>query len=326
LRLFALGAALVFQALATGAHASTYTVTVSPNIDIGTVTSGTVGDTLFRIDPNSGGVTVLSGSGLRSGAGTTRAMVTIACQAVAPGDCTKTVNVRLGVAGSPTKRARSLVRIVFALGTATLAGSPGAPGAPTFTIGAIGPNASKTFWIGADLGVAGDDSGLATGDAESDFFVFAAESPGTPTTGDIGRAQVRVIRSLAIAKTSDMIFGKVIKPGVGAGTVSLDPVTGARTVTGGTGVDTPIPTRAAFNVTGEGGQAFSIAVPASFQMNGPQTLTVTTTSSAGASAVLSSTLGSMGSFTLGVGGSLPITSSMLTGDYSGMFTVTVAYN
>jgi hypothetical protein len=97
-------------------------------------------------------------------------------------------------------------------------------------------------------------------------------------------------------------------------------------VTGGTGVDTPLPTRAAFNVTGEGGQAFSIAVPPTFQMTGPETLTVTTTSSAGASAVLSSTLGSMGSFALGVGGSLPITSTMLTGDYSGMFTVTVAYN
>jgi len=326
LRPLALAAALVLPALATAAHASTYTVTISPNIDIGTVTSGTVGDTVFRIDPNSGNVTVLSGGGLRSTAGTTRAMVTVACQAVAPNDCTKTVNIKLGVAGSPTKRARSLVRIVFALGTATLAGSPGAPGSPNFTIGAVGPNSSKTFWVGADLGVAGDDSGLATGDAESDFFAFAAESPATPTTGAIGRAQVRVIRSLAIAKTSDMIFGKVIKPALGSGTVSIDAVSGVRTVTGGTGVDTPLPTRAAFNVTGEGGQAISITVPPSFQMTGPQTLTVTTTSSVGGGPILSSSLGAMGSFSFGVGGSFPISNTMLSGDYAGMFTVTAAYN
>ena len=326
LRPLALAAALAFQGVAASAQASVYTVTISPNIDIGTVTSGATGDTVFRIDPNTGNVSKLSGTGVRSTAGGTRALVTVACQAQAANDCRKTVNVQLGVAGAPTKRARSLVRIVFALGTAVLAGSPGAPGSPNFTIGAIGANATKTFWVGADLGVAGDDSGLATGDAESDFFVFVAETPAAPTTGAIGRAQVRVIRSLAIAKTSDMIFGAVIKPVTGAGTVSLDATTGVRTVGGGTGVNTPIPARAAFNVTGEGGQAISITVPPSFLMTGPQTLTVTTTSSAGASPVLSASLGAQGSFSFGVGGSFPISSSMLSGAYAGMFTVTADYN
>ena len=326
LRPLCLAAALAVQGLAASAQASVYTVTVSPHIDIGTVTSAATGDTLFRIDPNNGNVSILSGNGVRSTAGGTRAMVTVACQAQVANDCTKAVNVKIGVAGAPTRRARTLVRIVFALGTAVLSGSPGAPGPPNFTIGAIGPNASKTFWVGADFGVAGDDSGLATGDAESDFFVFVAESPGAPTTGAIGRAQVRVIRSLAIAKTSDMKFGAVIKPALGSGTVSLDAVSGVRTVTGGTGVDTPLPTRAAFSVTGEGGQAISITVPASFQMTGPQALTVTTTSSAGASPVLSANLGAMGSFSFGVGGSFPISNTMLSGAYAGMFTVTADYN
>ncbi len=326
LRPLALAAALLAQGLAAGAHASTYTVTISPNIDIGVVTSAATGDTVFRIDPNTGNVSTLSGGGVRNTAGGSRAMVTVACQAQVANDCTKIVNVKLGVAGAPTKRARSLVRIVFALGTAVLSGSPGAPGSPNFSIAAIGPNASKTFWVGADLGVAGDDSGLATGDAESDFFVFVAESPATPTTGAIGRAQVRIIRSLAMAKTSDLNFGAIIKPAVGGGTVSLDAVTGVRTVSGGTGVDTPLPTRAAFNVTGEGGQAISISVPASFQMTGPQALTVTTTSSAGASPLLSASLGSQGSFSFGVGGSFPISNTMVSGAYAGMFTVTANYN
>jgi hypothetical protein len=67
-------------------------------------------------------------------------------------------------------------------------------------------------------------------------------------------------------------------------------------------------------------------VPATFDMTGPQTMTVTTTSSAGPTAMLSSTLGSSGSFTIGVGGSAPINASTLNGDYSGSFMVTVAYN
>jgi hypothetical protein len=212
------------------------------------------------------------------------------------------------------------------MGTAQLVGSPGSPNSPAFTIAAIGPNASKTFWVGVDLGVAGDDSGLPTGDAESDFFVFTAESPAAPTTGDIGRAQVRVIRSIAVAKTSDMVFGAIIKPAVGSGTVSIDPATSVRTVTGGTGVASPTPTPATFNVTGEGGQAFSITVPPTFQMTGPQTLTVATASSAAASPILSAGLGSMGSYAFGVGGSFPISATMQSGDYAGMFTVTVSYN
>jgi hypothetical protein len=314
------------QALGGAAHALSYDVVVSPHIDIGMVTAGVTGDTVFRIDPNSGNVTRISGTGVRSSIGGARALVTITCHASAPSDCTKTVNVRLGVTGSPTKRARILSRILFAMGTAQLAGAPGTPGSPSFTIAAIGPNTSRTFFVGADLGVAGDDSGLPTGDSESDFFVYAAESPATPTVGDIGRAQVRVIRSIAIAKTSDMVFGKVIKPAVGSGTVSIDPASGVRTVTGGSGVDTPTPTPAGFNVTGEGGQAFSIAVPATFQMTGPQTLTVATASSAVASPILSASLGSPGSYAFGVGGSFPISATMLSGDYSGSFTVTVSYN
>jgi hypothetical protein len=323
----ALGAAALLQSLAGTAQATAvYTVQVTQNVDLGVVTSAASGDTVFRVDPTTGAVTTVSGTATRAGGGTTRAMVTVSCAASAAGDCTNTVNIRIGSAGAPTGRARALTRITFIAGTAQLSGGPGPPGSGSFTIAPIGPNASKTFFVGADLGIAADDSGLATGPAEADFFAFAAESPGTPTSGDVGRFQAVIIRSIAIAKLSDLVFGRIVKPLAGSGAVTINANSGARTFSGAQGLDSPTPGRASFNVTGEGGQTFSVSVPATFDMTGPQTMTVTTTSSVGGTAMLSSTLGSAGSFTIGVGGSAPINASTLSGDYSGSFIVTVAYN
>lgn len=125
-----------------------------------------------------------------------------------------------------------------------------------------------------------------------------------------------------------MAFGRVSLPPSGSGTVTMNASTGALTTTGGIiALTSPTPTRAAFNVGGEGGQAFSVTIPATFQLTGTATpLTVTTSNSAGASPLLSASLGSQGAFTFGVGGSFTLASSTLTGDYTGSFTVTVAYN
>jgi hypothetical protein len=323
----ALGGALFLQSLAGAASAApVYTVQVTQDADLGVITSAATGDTVFRVDPNAGMVTTVSGTATRTSNGPTRAMVTVSCAATSPGDCTNPVNIKLGVAGSGAGRARALARITFIMGTAQLVGGPGLPGSGSFTLAAIGPNSSKTFFVGADFDVAGDDSGLPTGHAEADFFAFAAEAPAAPTSGATGRFQATIIRSIAIAKTSDLVFGRVVKPLSGAGTVTIDATSGARTLSGAQGLDTPTPSRAAFNVTGEGGQVFSVTVPATFDMTGPQTMTVTTTSSVGATATLSSSLGSAGSLTVGVGGTAPINASTPNGDYSGSFIVTVAYN
>ena len=323
----ALGAALLLLALASGGVAApVYTIQATQSADLGVVTSAIAGDTVFRVDPTSGAVTTISGTATRTAGGTTRAVVTVSCAATDPGDCTKNVNVRLGPVGSASGRARNLTRLTFTMGTATLAGGPGAPGSASFTIAPIGPNSSKTFFVGGDMGIAGDDSGLPTGLAESDFFAWAAESPTPPTGGAIGRFQARIIRSIAIAKTSDLVFGRISKPPTGLGTVTIDATTGLRTTAGAQGFDSPTPSRAAFSVTGEGGQTFTVTVPPSFQMTGPQPMTVTLTSSAGASPTLGGVLGSQGSLTFGVGGSAPVDSTTPPGDYSGSFTVTVAYN
>lgn len=322
-----LGAALFLGGLAGAVQAApAYTVQVTENADLGTVTSAATGDTLFRVDPTTGSVVTISGTATRASSASTRAMVTISCAATVVGDCTKPVNVRLGVVGSPTGRARTLTRMTFIMGTGQLAGGPGPPGSTSFTLAAIGPNSSKTFYVGADMGIAGDDSGLPTGLAESDFFAWAAEAPDTPTTGAIGRFTANIIRSIAIAKTSDLVFGRISKPATGLGVVTIDPTSGLRTTVGAQGLDSPTPTRAAFNITGEGGQTFTVTIPATFVMTGPQPMTVTTSSSIMGGPALSGSLGSLGSFAFGVGGSASVDATTPDGAYSGSFTVTVAYN
>jgi len=318
---------LVLAAIVGPARATpNYTVQVTTNADLGRVTSAASGDTNFRVDPTTGNVTITNGGGaVRSSNGATRAMVTISCTG-ATGDCSKNINVQLTSAGGPLGRARALTRLTFTMGTAVLAGGPGLPGSGSFTIGPIGLNSSKTFFVGADMAIAADDSGLATGPAEADFSVFTAEAPTSPTSGPNGRFLATILRQLSITKTQDLVFGVVSTPTSGNGTVTIDPATGARTTVGAVGFGTPTPTQATFNVTGEGGQAFSVTIPATFQMTGPQSMTVTTTNSAGAAPMLGGALGSQGSFNFGVGGQIAVNSTTPNGSYTGNFTVTVAYN
>ena len=322
----ALGLAFALAAVAVAAQATpVYNVQVTANADLGRVTSAPSGDTDFQIDPTAGNVTITNGGGAtRSSNSPTRAMVTISCTG-ATGDCSKNINVKLAAAGAPIGRARTLARITFVMGSAVLAGLPGLPGSSNFTIGPIGLNSSKTFFVGADFTIAGDDSGLATGLAEADFSVAAGEAT-NPTIGPTGRFTATILRSMSITKTQDLVFGLVSTPTTGNGTVTVDPTTGVRTTVGATGFGTPTPTQATFNVTGEGGQAITVTIPATFVMTGPQPMTVTTASSFTGSPLLSGALGSQGSFNFGVGGTIPVNSTTLNGSYMGNFTVTVAYN
>ena len=87
------------------------------------------------------------------------------------------------------------------------------------------------------------------------------------------------------------------------------------------------PTAAQFGVTGEGGQAVTVSVPATITMagSGPN-ITVTTSATGSGVQTLSGALGAAGTLTVRVGGSFPLTSTTASGSYSGTFTVTVAYN
>jgi hypothetical protein len=323
----ALGLALALQFAAVAAHAaSTFHVQVSP-ADLGRVTSAASGDSVFLVDPTAGVVTEQSGAATRSSSGPARAVVTITCTAQVAGDCTKNINVKFAITGSPSGRQRALTRLTFQLGTATIGpgSGPGPPGQTFVTIAPVAPGSSATIFIGGSMTIAGDDSGLPTGLSETDFSISAGETTSLTPIGT-GAMQATVIRSLSISKTQDLTFGTVSTPQTGSGTVTIDPATGVRTTVGAVGYSSPAPGQATFNVTGEGGQAFSVTVPATFQMTGPQAMTVTTSNSVTGTPLLSGSLGSQGSFNFGVGGAIALSSTTPNGNYTGSFTVTVAYN
>jgi hypothetical protein len=324
-------AAIVLGAAFCGHAALAQTLTVqsitpsTPNL--GNVVSAPTGDTVFTVAASTGNVTRLSGTGVRLTTGTTRATVTIACGN--QNACNSTnVAVRIGSVGTPTGRAGALTAFTVSAGTATIVTAPSGSNPINLTLGPIGRSLTKTIFVGANFPINGDNSGKATGNAASGFFVFVAPAGTTPTAGSTaGSAIARVYRPISASLTSNLSFGRIVRPAAGTGTVTVNATTGARTLTVGTGLNTPSATRAVYSVTGEGGQAFSISVPATFGMTATGgSLTVTTSTTASGSQVLSSALGSAGTYSFGVGGSFPLASTTVTGAYSGTFNVTVQYN
>jgi len=137
-------------------------------------------------------------------------------------------------------------------------------------------------------------------------------------------ASATVAQPIAVAKTSDLQFGRVIRPSAGNTTVyTVAASDGATSTSGGDGVfnGTTTPTRAVFTVTGEGGQAFNISSDASVT-NGGVTINLVKT---GATGTLDGTLGAVGTATFGVGGNVTLSDTTPTGVKSGSFTVTVTY-
>ena len=144
-------------------------------------------------------------------------------------------------------------------------------------------------------------------------------------------ATTRILQALTMAKNTDLAFGSVVRSAAaGTNTVTINATTGARSISGaGAGVlSASTSGRATFTVTGEGAQTFSITPAASFNMTrvgGAETISVTTSQSA-ATGTISGSLGSSGTSTFGVGGSFDVANTTVTGDYTGTFNVTAAYN
>ncbi|MCR5880546.1 DUF4402 domain-containing protein [Phenylobacterium sp. J367] len=296
---------------------------------LGEVASAASGDTVFRIAPSTGAITKQSGNGARVSTGTSRATVTISCgndNACNNDD----VYIRVG-AGSVTGRAKALTNFTVSMGTATLKTAASGTNPINFRIGPIGKNSSKTFYVGADFPIGADGTG-STGNATASFYVWADDvNPPNGSQSGSGTAVATVFRSLSLTKNSDLAFGRIVKPvSGGAVTVGLAAADASKTVPAGVAwLNLPLPTRASFSVSGEGGQTLAITVPSTFTMTGPSasSLTVTTnTFISGGNAQLSSILGNSGSLNFFVGGSFPISPTTRNGTYSGTFAVTVAYN
>jgi len=153
-----------------------------------------------------------------------------------------------------------------------------------------------------------------------------AQSSATQSTTGTGT----ILQPLTLTKNTDLAFGSIVRPSSGTNTVTVNETTAARSLAGGgnAALVTSTTSRATYTVDGEGGSAYSITVPANFNMtrvSGAETLTVTLASTA-TSGTLSGAAGAAGSGTFGVGGSFPLSSTTVTGNYTGTFNVTVTYN
>ena len=321
-------AAFGILSLMVEAHAQTVSSITASTPNLGNVVSAATGATTFRVAASSGAVTKISGNGVRLSTASSRPLVTIACTTTTCNN--KALTVRVGSIGSPTGRAQGLTNFTITAGTATISVAPSGTNPVSFTISGMANGSTRTFYVGADFPIAGNDSASATGNATSGFYVYVAVSPTVPTVGSTsGLARASVFRPIALSGATGLAFGKIVRPSTGTGTVTVNNATGVRSVTGtgAIGLNSPTPSRASYSVSGEGGQVFSLTVPASFSMTGPgPALTVTLTPTASGSQTLSSALGSAGTFSFGVGGSFPISSTTTTGAYSGSYGVTVQYN
>lgn len=323
------GARAVAAAYLVTVEGPTYLVNVEGPLDLGSVATDAGNDTVFRINSSTGAVTVQSGGGRRISAASARTQVTITCRPGRGNDnrCqSDNVSIRIATIGGLTGRARALTNFTITTGTAALIGAPSGANPLAFTIAPIGNNGAKTFFVGADFPVAGDSSGLATGQGENGFFVTVLDSSLT-LSSDTDKGRVQAFRALTLAKTADLSFGRIQIPTSGSSTISLDAATGARSITGTAfGYPTPAPTRAAFNITGEGGQQVSLTIPTSFSLTGPSTLTVNVTDTAPNAPSLSGSLGAAGAYSFTVGGNFSITSATPTGAYAGVLIVSLDYN
>jgi hypothetical protein len=134
-----------------------------------------------------------------------------------------------------------------------------------------------------------------------------------------------VVEPFSANKISDLAFGTIVKPTTGTATVSVD-VSGSRSLTGTVAVGGGAGA-AQFQVLGQGGQAYSVTVPGSFNMTaGTNTLVVTTTDNSGGGGTLSGSVGTYSTATFGVGGAINLTTGTASGAYTGSFTVTASYN
>lgn len=320
-------AGLLFSDPSAGA---TYQISIDTPMNLGSVVAAPSGNTVFRISPTTGAAPVISGAGRRISTSSARSQVTLTCKpaSAADLDCqTKKVILQIGPIGSVTGRARPLNLFSVSTGTVSIIGPPNGANAIAVQMQAPGNNTPRTFFVGADFPVAGDDSNLPTGPGQNGFYVSVLGPNGAVVSTDADVGLVVVYRALAIAKTADLNFGRIQTPTSGTSTVSLDAATGVRSITGSAfGYPTPAPTRAAFSITGEGGQQVSLSVPSSFDLIGPSTLTVTVSDTAPNAPSLSGVVGSAGSYNFTVGGAFSIFPATPPGSYAGVLTVSVDYN
>ncbi|MGE8136463.1 DUF4402 domain-containing protein [Novosphingobium subterraneum] len=309
------------------AHAQTYTVDAITDANFGDIVSAASGQTVFRSNASSGSVTVASGSGVRLSNTAANAEVTISCSNTFACNATN-VQVTLALAGSPTGRVGYITAISVANGTATVSSAYSAGNYVVINLAPIPRRSARTFLIGFDLPVDGNESANPTGSATSSYLITAQRATGGGSDSLVGNILAKVIRPVSIAKMQDLQFGAVTRPTSGSGAVTLTP--GGVASVSGTNVrrfPAPAATAAQFTVSGEGGQAVTVSVPTTMTLSGSGgSVTATLTNIGGGPQVLSGSTGSVGTVNVSVGGSVPLSGSSALGTLTGTVTVMVQYN
>lgn len=324
--LLVVAAYLLAAGSAQAACTYTYGSLSSTNPSVGNFVSATTGETVFTVPATSSGGLIQSGNGTRLSSG--GSVIALTIQANNHNHCSNsTISGSVSASGSPTGRAKAM-RNFDVSGTGV--GDENGTTTRTFTISAF-KNATRTVYIGLDFPIKGDDEGGTTGGtSQSSFTVTLTPSNGNAASRT-GTGVATVRRSLQLSKTSDLTFGKIVRPSTASGnTVAVNALTGLRAVTGAgnaVAITLPAATRAGYVVTGEGGQTFSIGGLSPVTMTGPGgSLVVTLTKFPTTGYQLSGSLNQTGTYEFWVGGSFPITSSTVPGLYTGAFNVTVSYN
>lgn len=171
----------------------------------------------------------------------------------------------------------------------------------------------------------------AIGAAAALAMAQAAQAQAPSSASATAAGSATVVQPITLVKNTDLAFGSLVRPSIGSNTVTIDPTTGARTLSGAGDASltaNQTSSLASYSVAGEGGATFSVTVPTSFSMTrtgGSETLPVSLSASA-VSGALSGSIGSSGSANFSIGGSLPLSSATVAGDYTGTFDVTVGYN
>lgn len=316
--------ALVLFGAAT-ARAQTFGLSIADSVpNLGSVASAASGDTVFAIS-STGAITKSSGNGARVSTTTSVASFTVTCNNNSACDSRQLSGTISNVGTSGRAGSLTFTDIVGTNVTNESGTNP-----RTFRLPAIGRSSSKTFQIAMTFPIKGDSSGAATGTANASFQIALSPYNGSGNSvSDTGTATATVLRSISLDKTADLAFGRIVRPISGSSTITVSATTGLRSISGSAaGLPTPSTSRAAYAVTGEGGRTLSISIPATVTMTrtgGSDTLSITTTNTL-SSPKLSSILGNAGSYNFWVGGSFPITSTTTPGAYSGVFTVSAAYN
>ena len=333
----------IFLALWAGLSAAqaaipTYNVTVTTAPNFGNVVSAYTGSTIYTVSPVDGSTT-RSGSAVRLSTGDTRAKITVTCVLSVgedANDCATNRPLIFITAGATVNRVGPLNNFTVSLITDTYDHNPTFGNPINFALQPITEHGgtSAQFYLGFDFTVLGNDSVKNTGVSTAAFsFETCASNGGVCLSGAThkffsGSAAATVFRPILMSNPQVLNFGRIIRPKTGStGSVTLDPASGVRTAANGASfVSTPSATAAVFGVTGEGGQVFSINIGA-LVMTGPGGAVVTPTlTSTDTGASLSSSLGSGGSFSFKVGGTVPLSSTTPDGAYSGSYSVLVQYN